>query len=232
MRGTATTFSPGRLPGRQFAEPEMATPVQAQQAHNRGMANLATAAADRRGMTDPRIEAQYGGFRAPGQTIEEVKAAKEGPGATQERLMKGELFHAQQEKLAREEDKARRDEAVATFSKIALRRYGTFDKTGKAVLPTDEHLLRDINEAQEYAREQGNHQAGMSYMEWSKRLREMYPDVYAATMRENPMAWRDVVVTHGPQLEKVGPTTTPPATRGFTETDKFFGGQSPFAVGP
>ena len=64
MRGTATTFSPGRLPGNQFAEPEMATPLQAKQSYIQG--------------TDGP-----GGFRYPAQEKDEIvaKAHVEGSAA-------------------------------------------------------------------------------------------------------------------------------------------------------
>ena len=74
-RGMTTTFSPGRLPGQQFAQPEMATPLQAQQTWNQGMRGQAVAAGDRRGFTIPEatLDTQYGGFRAPGTALAEVK---------------------------------------------------------------------------------------------------------------------------------------------------------------
>lgn len=96
--------------------------------------------------------------------------------------------------------------------------------------PAEEHILRDLDDAKEYAMEQGNPQAGHNYMERSQRLRGMYPDVYATTMKQNPLAWRDIVVTHGPQIPATTTQAAPAAT--FTEPQKVLSGQSPWVVGP
>jgi hypothetical protein len=235
MRGTTTTYSPGRLPGRQFVEPEVATPLQARQAWNREQANLATAAAERRGFTDPTIERRFGGFRAPEQTLKEATPG-EPLGAAQERTMRGRLFEVEQRRIQRQEEQAVGDRAASRFDELAKRRYGTPSVDRKTGLiththPTDEYHLRDLGEAREYAREQGNTDAGMQYMEWSKRLRQMYPDVYATTMRDNPLAWREVVITHGPQLP--APTTASFREPAMTEPERFLTGQvSGFVPGP
>ena len=210
MRGMRTTFQnpaadqgPGggyvQTPG--SSPQEYATPVQAGQAWNQGMRGGAVGEGERRGFTTPEatLDTQYGGFRAPGQTTAEIQATKEGPGATQERTMKGSLFEAQQQKIKREEEQATKKQVGETFESRALKRWGTY-KDGKPARPAEEHILRDLDEAKDYAMEKGDHKAGEQYMEWSQRLREMYPDVYATTMKTNPLAWRDIVVTHGPQI--------------------------------
>ena len=234
MRGTATTYSPGTLPGRQFAEPEMATPLQAQQVWNRGMAGQATAAAERGRFTDPRIEGQYGGFRAPGQTLEEVKGAShvEAMAAYSRdpsKVAAGDIAREKQAQIVK-------DKVGTDFTSQIQKRYGT-PTVGKGgtithdISKLDPYVLRDMDEAKGYAMEQGDPKAGHNYMEWSQRLRDMYPQVYADTMKANPMAWADVVRTHGPQLPAV--TTAPPAAAtGFTEPQKVGGGLSPFSVGP
>lgn len=231
MRGTATTFSPGRLPGHQFAEPEMATPLQAQQAWNRGMRGQTVATNEARGVTAPEetLDTQYGGFKAPGTSLVEAKGqqVREGQAAENKRPDLVAAAKIAEEKQAQ----AVKEKVGGDFESMAKRRWGTFDKAGKMAPPTDEFRLRDMTEAREYAMEQGNHQAGMQYMEWSQRLREMYPDVYATTMKTNPLAWRDIVVTHGPKIPATS-TTAPAAKPGFTEPQGVTGGLSPYSVGP
>lgn len=230
MRGGATTFSPGRLPGQQFAQPEMATPLEAGQAWNRGVRGEAVAAGDRRGFTTPEatLDTQYGGFRAPGQTLEEAKGAHQ-IAASAALTKRPDLVAAA--KIA-EEKQAQivKDKVGTDFEGRALKRWGVY-KDGKLARPAEEHVLRDLDEAKEYAMEQGNPQAGHNYMEWSQRLRQMYPDVYATTMKTNPLAWRDIVITHGPQIPATA-TTAPAAAATFTEPQRVTAGLSSFSVGP
>ena len=111
-------------------------------------------------------------------------------------------------KIAEEKQAQLMKEKVGTeFEGRALKRWGVYNK-GKLDRPAEEHVLRDLDEAKDYAMEKGNPEAGHKYMEWSQRLRELYPDVYSTTMKTNPLAWRDIVVTHGPQIPA---GTTPPA---------------------
>lgn len=230
-RGMTTTFSPGRLPGNQFAEPEMATPLLAQQAWNRGMRGQTVAANEARGVTTPEetLDTQFGGFRAPGTSLVEAKGqqVREGQAAENKRP---DLVAAA--KIAEEKQARVQKEQIGTdFEGRALKRYGVY-KDGKLDRPAEEHVLRDLDEAKEYAMEQGDQKAGHNYMEWSQRLREMYPDVYATTMKTNPLAWRDIVITHGPKIPATTATAPAAAATGFTEAQKIGGGLSPFSVGP
>jgi hypothetical protein len=211
MRGTATTFSPGRPEGAQFVLPEVATPVQAQQSWNRAQLqrNLGQVATDvAAGKVTPQgaegfrtaATDRYGEYVAPGQTLADIKYARP-------------LQKAQAEVVTKQMEQAEKDKLGTDFDKLIKRRFGTpsVGKSGNVdyALPSDEFMLRDLAEAREHAVEQKNVQAGMNYMEWSKRLRQMYPDVYATTMRENPLAWREMVINAGPQLAKRGPVTDP-----------------------
>jgi len=230
-RGTATTFSPGRLPGHQFAEPEMATPLQAQQKWNQGMRGEAVAAGDSRGFTVPEatLDTQYGGFRPSGQTLEETKGGFHVEAASAANKNPASAAAA---KIAEEKQAQAVKEKVGTdFESRALKRYGVY-KEGKLTRPAEEHVLRDLDEAKDYAMEKGDPSAGHNYMEWSQRLRNMYPDVYATTMKTNPLAWRDIVTTHGPQIPATTTAAPPAAASGFTENDKFLSGQTPYSVGP
>ena len=169
-----------------------------------------------------------GGFRPPGQALVEAKG---------EQLREAQAAENKRPDLVAAADiaKQKQEQVVKTqvgtdFEGRALKRYGVY-KDGKLGRPAEEHVLRDLDEAKEYAMEQGNPQAGHQYMEWSQRLREMYPDVYTTTMKTNPLAWRDIVITHGPQIPATR-TTAPAAAPGFTENDKFLSGQTPYSVGP
>lgn len=238
VRGARTTFtnpapdSPGGgyNPTAARNTQEFASPLQAGQAFNRGMRSEAVATGDRRGFTTPEstLDAKYGGFRAPGQTMEETKGGFQVEAAAA--YNKNPASVAAANIAEQKQQEAAKAKVGTDFEGRALKRYGVY-KDGKIARPAEEHVLRDLDEAKEYAMEQGNPQAGHNYMEWSQRLREMYPDVYATTMKTNPLAWRDIVITHGPQIPATA-TTAPAAPSGFTETDKIGGGLSPFSVGP
>ena len=249
MRGTATTYSPGVLPGHQFAEPEMATPHQAGQAWNQGMRNEAVAAGERRWFTTPEatLDTQYGGFRSPGQTLAETTGQKhvEAMAAYTRDPSKVAAAEIAQQKQA-EAEKAK----IGTdFETDVKRRHGE-PMVGKGggitydISKLDPYKLRDIDGAKNYAMEQGDPKAGHNYMEWSQRLRMQYPDIYAAT-RSNPLAWDDVVRTHGPQLPAAtsAPQTGPGSPGAWrpwwqkpaqppAESNAVSSGQTPFTVGP
>lgn len=171
--------------------------------------------------------AGVGTWRPSGQTLEEVKGAAhtEAMAAYSRDPSKVTQANIAEQKQA----DAVKAKVGTDFEGRALKRYGVY-KGGKLERPAEEHVLRDLDEAKEYAMEKGDPQAGHQYMEWSQRLREMYPDVYATTMRANPLAWRDIVVTHGPQIPAA--RTTAPAAPAFTEPQGVTGGLSPFSVGP
>lgn len=220
MRGGATTFSPGTLPGRQFAEPEMATPTQAQQAWNRGMAGVKTAEADKRGFTDPRIEAQYGGFRAPGQTVAEIAATKEGPGKTAQGLGVGEYYRTMgkvaETGLEKGEGKKHVDELNKWLTGSA---YSTYDagKHTVAFVPKDEGMARDHQAAQALALSHG-FEAGKQHFEdrqlarkWltSQALPEGFDaNAYLSAVSNDPAAWTELMKKAGAAPITPGPPPT------------------------
>ena len=143
MRGTATTYSPGVLPGHQFAEPEVATPLQAQQTWNRGMRGEAVAAGDRRGFTIPEatLDTQYGGFRETGQTGKEIAASKEPPSHGLAWQAQAKLYDAQREGVEGANRKTNIAAGQATLRKQLEEEIGIQDpKTGNFTLPTDPAL--------------------------------------------------------------------------------------------
>jgi hypothetical protein len=224
MRGTATTFSPGRLPGHQFAEPEMATPLQAQQVWNRGMRGEAVAAGEKRGFTTPEatLDTQYGGFRAPGQTIAEVAATKEGPGMTQAREAQAGVFREQEKGLAQTQDLAKAKQNVNEFHGLLHESpYSSFDPAKKqlAFAPKDENQARDARAAENIAQKEGA-KAGMEHFEGRQLARKWLltqplPDnfdanAYLAEVANDPKAWTELMDKSKTSAVAPGPTQPTP----------------------
>lgn len=231
MRGTATTFSPGRLPGQQFAQPEMATPLQAQQAWTQGMRGQAVAEGDRRGFTTPEatLDTQYGGFRAPGQTKEEIaaKAHVEGAGAT----TKGPFYDAQAKvaqeqaaKLKRENELANQERATKDFAGLYEEKFGPPPKVGTPAFD-------DYHDALVHGRQNGP-QAGVDRYIETHQMRQFEPlftpenlsalqgmpghqnnpDLSPAAwqfVQQNPQAKREYMAKYGPLLQQLRPPQPP-----------------------
>jgi hypothetical protein len=208
LRGTTTTYSPGRVPGAQFAGPEFATPTEARQDWNRENANLATVAADRLGVTNPRIPARFGTYVAPEAPTLEAASRADIKGERGLNLAKAGFVNAQNEAAKVAQDKAHKEQIGRDFDTWYRRRYSVY-QNGKLIPATDEPTLRAADFAKEYALEQGNAKAGQNYMEWDRRLREKYPDLYRQIMSEDPTLWFERVKQAGPYL----PAITYPATR-------------------
>jgi hypothetical protein len=226
MRGTATTFSPGRLPGHQFAEPEMATPLQAQQVWNRGMRGEAVATGDRRGFTTPEatLDTQFGGFRAPGQTIEEVKAAKEPPSHGEAWRAQAGVYKKQEEGLAQTQDVAKSKQNVEGFNKwLHESPYSTFDaKTNKlAFVPQDENQARDAKAAENIAHAQGV-DAGKQHFEGRQLARKWLTtqplppnfdvNAYLAAVSSDPKAWAELMDKTKASAVRPGPAARKPSS--------------------
>jgi hypothetical protein len=181
MRGTTTTYNAGQA-GHQFSDAEYATPLQAQQAYNRSMLqqNLSDVAArsDREGLTRPDLteaaEARYGGYRAPGQTGQEIAATKEGPGATIERTGRGNYADALADQINKTNAPADGKQHVGDFQRLmAESPYSTY-KDGKMLfVPKDENQARDAMAAENFARDQGGG-AGRQHFEERQQAREYF----------------------------------------------------------
>ena len=181
MRGMRTTFQnpaadqPGggyvQTPG--SSPQEFATPTQAGQAWHQGMAGTETAVADARGITDPGIATRHGTFHVPGQTVAEIQATKEGPGATQERLMKGKLFEQQQQEILRTQDVAKVKKNTEAFDQLMHESpYSTFDTTtGQGKFKAkDESQYRDYLASKKIGQE--DPQAGRKHFEDRQMVRQ------------------------------------------------------------
>jgi hypothetical protein len=238
MRGTATTFSPGRLPGHQFAEPEMATPLQAQQAWNRGMRGETVAAGDKRGFTTPEatLDTQYGGFREPGQTGKEIaaKAHVEGSAAA----AKNPYYEAMAGKVGAETEglqagvaKVDRAKVTAGFDDLMHESpYSTFDtKSGKTAFKAqNESQYRDYLASKNIALAQGDPAAGPAagrkHFEERQQIRQylqtqpLAPNTNIDAMLDaaasNPEHWQGLVT----DAQKVMKTSQPAPRR-----SSFFG---------
>ena len=241
MRGTATTFSPGRLPGHQFAEPEMATPLGAQQAWNRGMRGEAVAAGDKRGFTTPEatLDTQYGGFRAPGQTTAEIAATKEGPGKTAEGVGKGQYFTAAADVTKAGLEKGEGKQHVDQFNKwLGESPYSTYDTTKHTVgfVPKDEGMARDKQAGENLALSHGfevgkqhfvDRQEARKWLTTQPLPANFDANAYLSAVASDPAAWAEL-------MKKANAPGAPPGpvAPGFTDQEKFSGGLSPFSVGP
>ena len=214
MRGTATTFSPGRLPGHQFAEPEMATPLGAQQAWNRGMRGEAVAAGGKRGFTTPEatLDTQDGGFRSPGQTVAEIAATKEGPGKTAAGFGAGRYYDELAETAKATREKAEQGQRVSSFSKAYKDQFGPAPKEG-----TQAH--EDYYDAMLHAREHGD-KAGIERYVQTHQIRQFEPlfsqqnldahklgfsmEELGQLKQQDPELYRRTVLMLGPKLAGAG----------------------------
>jgi hypothetical protein len=186
--------------------PAYATPLQAGQAFNRDAAGAETAAADARGITDPGIEARHGSFRAPGQTLAEVAATKEGPGMTQAREAQAGLYKAQQGVVEAGQAKIDKAKVGTDFDTLMHESpYSTFD-TGKGKTEfkaKDEAQYRDYLASKNLALTQGDPAVGRKHYEERQMVRQwlqtqpLAPNTNVDAMLDaatrNPEHWQGLV---------------------------------------
>gem|GEM_PF-5232666 len=235
MRGNTTTYNSG-LPGRQFSDAEYATPLQAQQAYNRGMLqkNLGDIAArsDRERLTRPGLveaaQARYGDYRAPGQTVAEITASK--ANQDPEKIGKGELYGA----MAREKDaaltggegKTNEKQGVASFQRLMSESpYSTYKDGKMTFTPKDENQARDAMAAENIARAQGGEagfkhfeerQEARNYLQTQPLPRGFDANAFLAKASSDPDIWKALMakVTTAAQKQQ-----EPKKTGFFTDTD-------------
>jgi hypothetical protein len=218
MRGTTTTYSPGRLPGRQFAEPETATPLEARQAWNRGMRSEAVATADRRGLTIPEstLTARYGAWRPAGQTLTETVPGK-AKGVPELVGAQAALWREKAREGQELEKERTRERAGTNFRQNFIARYGPPPKEGTPA-------YRDYYSALIHAQDLNNPQAGLEHYQESQSMRQLEPLVNADNLaalrtkvpgiripteqeleilRQDPDAWRQVILHYGPYLSQM-----------------------------
>ena len=228
MRGTATTFSPGRLPGQQFAGPEMATPLQAQQAWNQGMRGQAVAEGERRKYTTPEatLDTQYGGFRAPGTSLKETPQG-EIPGHVEAWKAQAGLAKAQQGVVEAGQAKIDRAKIGTDFEQLMHESpYSTFDSgKGKTEFKAkDEAQYRDYLASKNLALAQGDPAVGRKHFEERQQVRQwlqtqpLAPNTNIDAMLDaaasNPEHWQGLVA----DAQKVIKTAQPAPNR-----SSFFG---------
>ena len=218
IRGMKQTYAPAAQPGDQFIEGEYGTRLQAGQAYNR-MAKARDLAETEGLPVSPETkdffrqeaEKRYGEYRAPGQTLEEAKAAA---------AAKSPYFEAEAERIRRGTVKDIAEENVATFKRRRESLYGPVDKT-KAT-PAEQ---MDITAAEEIARTQGD-EKGVKHYQESLLMRQHEPLVTGANLqylqekvpgqkvptsqelaiiKQSPEAWRKTVLHYGPYLKQLGP---------------------------
>ena len=237
VRGGRTTYtnpapdSPGGgynpTPSRNTQE--FASPLQAGQAWNRGMRSEAVDEGDRRGFTTPEatLDARYGGFRPPGQTLEEIKATKEGPGTTAARSEQAGLFKAQREGVEAGQAKIDKAKVGTDFDQLMHESpYSTFD-TGKGKTEfkaKDEAQYRDYLASKNLALAQGDPAVGRKHFEERQQVRQwlqtqpLAPNTNVDAMLDaaasNPEHWQGLVA----DARKVIKTAQPAPSR-----SSFFG---------
>jgi hypothetical protein len=212
MRGTTTTFSPGRLPGRQFAEPETATPLEARQVWNRGMRAEAVAAADRRGFTVPEatLEARYGSWREPGTSRLETIANLDPTGARAFNLARTKgVEEAIKTSETAQKQQDRRRAADQFLHEIVPTAGGTRAPNQNApgyklTWPTDPGKVADLNRAYDTFMATGDkaaarkvfdeHQALRRYLEAIPNKPENFNmEGFLNEAYQNPQAWQQLV---------------------------------------
>lgn len=215
IRRTTSTFG--------YGPEEYATPLQAQQAHNRAMLHKSlgdiAARSEREKLTRPGlVEAakdRYGEYRAPGQTLEEIKAA----GLAEARRAQGDYYQAQARGLdvaarGAEQQLAKTEGAdapeVTNFLNEILAKHGRKIPKQNAPgydyeWPTDRGMVDDINRALDVAKKQGA-EAGRKAFEENRAIREyeplFSPELKTKYEKTNPEWWRQYVLKYGPELKK------------------------------
>jgi len=173
---------------------EFATETQARQAYNRGMAQNATAEADARGLTDPSIPARYGTYQPAGATLAQITAEKEGPGARQERLAKGEVLDEAKKAAELKNRQDREKEHVSRFDQeLHGTDYATFNPTKGATefKPDNPELAYDANAARNVARSEG-WEAGIQHLN-GRQMARKYLQTQELPMNFNVTAYLNAV---------------------------------------
>jgi hypothetical protein len=209
IRGNTVTFSPGQTPGAQFAGPEFATPTEARQAFNREGANLATVAADRLGITDPRIPAKFGTYKPPEAPALEAASLADVKGERGLNLAKAGFVNTQTEANQQTDERKRQNQVLSDFDKTWKNQYATkgWDtKTGEPTyeFPNDNGIMEDRYAAREFARTNGA-QAGMKLYQDRQAVRKYLeatglPDNfnmsgYLNAVSQDPQAWQQLMAT-------------------------------------
>lgn len=242
----AATPGGGYNPAPGTGTAEFATPTEAGQAWNRGQRGAFLAANPvNPNLTYPpgsspeeQASARFGGYRTPGQTGQEIAATKEGPGQTQERTMKGQLFEqATQEKreaMKKEQSKI----AVEDFNKLLHESpYSTFDATkGQlAFKPKDENMARDAKAAESIAHQSQDPQAGLQHFNERQMVRQwlltqpLQPNTNINAMLDaastNPDHWQGLVSDARKVMGVSRPATAP---AGVPPGSLMAAGEAPF----
>ena len=251
VRGVRTTFTnpapeaPGGgynpTPSRNTAE--FATPLQAQQAWNRGMRGGFVAEHPTRGnLTYPegtspeeQANAKYGSFRTPGQTLQETPA-REIPGHVEAWKEQAKLAKAQTGVVEAGQAKVDKAKVGTDFDTLMHESpYSTFD-TGKGKTEfkaKDESQYRDYLASRNLALAQGDPAVGRKHFEDRQMVRqwlntqENKPDFNADAAldaaTQNPEHWQGLV---GEAKRALG-VSRPPVKRSFW--DNFRSGPAPAA---
>ena len=220
VRGARTTFtnpapdSPGGgyNPTAARNTQEFASPLQAGQAYNRGeRAGFVATHPTRENLTYPtgtspeeQATAKYGKFRAPGQTVAEIQATKEGPGTTAARSEQAGLFKAQREGIEAGQAKIDRDRVGTDYDKLMHEVHGDFDTgTGKGVFKAkDEASYKDSLAGRNRAIETGNAKVGQQLYEDRQMARKwLQTQPLPANMDVN--AYLDAAASHPESWNKL-----------------------------
>ena len=210
IRGMHQTFATDTGAGQ---PQEFATPLQAGQASNRfekgkNLVAIENLPPEAQPGAREAVEGKFGGYRAPGQTLAEIAAAKEPP-------QKGAYFQSLIDEGVRKAKNEQEALHTTNFQKLFHAQYGEFDKAGQYVKPTDPAVVRDMKLAEEVARNQGP-EAGMKHYQESLQVRQHEPlfndmvlqqNKLPFTMQElgtlkqqNPELYRRTILTIGPKL--------------------------------
>jgi hypothetical protein len=171
---------------------EFATPLQAGQALNQATG--------------------VGEYRAPGQTVAEINATKEAPGAAALRGLQTQVAQAALDETTKQGN-------VSDFNKKWQGLYAQSDKTGAFAKPTDPNVIQDMSRAAEVARTQGP-EAGLKHYQESLQVRQHEPlftdqnlqahkvgfttEELNTLRQQNPDLYRRTVLTVGPKLQQAG----------------------------
>jgi hypothetical protein len=229
IRGMKRTYAPAGQ------SDEYGTRLQAAQAYNRVAKGRELAeigglpvSPETKDFFTQEAEKRYGSYRAPGQTLAEIAAEREGPET-------GKLRALQTRGLERQETEALGTESIARFNKWYEGQYGKYDSSGVLIKPTGENEIRDLRAAQEVAKSQGD-VAARKYYQDSLMVRQYEPVVTGANLqymqskvpgqkvptsaelaiiKQSPDAWRRTVLHYGPYLKQLGSAPMPSLWEGI-----------------
>ena len=224
---------------------EFASPLQAQQAWNRGMRSEAVAEGDRRGFTVPEatLDARYGGFRTPGTSLAETVGEQHRlTGAAENK--RPDLVAAADIAGQKQKEVVRAKVGTDYDTLMHESPYSTFDtKSGKTAFKAkDESQYRDYLASRNLALAQGDPAVGRQHFEERQQVRQwlqtqsLAPNTNIDAMLDaasrSPEHWQGLVADAQKVIKTTQPTPKVSSWFGPTQLQGEAGAPPPAAPAP